>query len=90
MTEVLSNLFIDVHLSKAKLPLFLDCHCYCIASTVSEYCLRQMLLGVLVDSSTNLLCNDLYDYGSLRIDMAFGGICTKTNPNIRYRFQMPC
>jgi hypothetical protein len=43
------NLFVDVHLSQAKLTLFLDGYYFLIASTGSEYSLRYMLLKVVAD-----------------------------------------
>ena len=52
MTDVMASLFIDVHLSKAKLTLFREGNCFLIASTVSTYSLRQMLLRVVADGST--------------------------------------
>jgi len=45
MTDVIANLFLDVHQSKAKLSIFLDGNCFVIASTVSVYFLQQMLLS---------------------------------------------
>jgi len=53
MTEVIANLFVDVHLSKPKLTLFLDGNCFVIPSTVSEYSLWQMLQRVREDGSTS-------------------------------------
>jgi hypothetical protein len=52
MTDVMANFFIDVHLSKAKLPLFGDGNFFLIASTVSAYSLWQMLLRVVADGNT--------------------------------------
>jgi len=52
MTDVLANMFDDVHLSNAKLTLFLNVNCFLIASTVSAYSLRQMLRRVVADGST--------------------------------------
>jgi len=52
MTDILASLFVDVHLSKVKLTLYLDSNCFLIASTVSAYSLRQMLLSVIADGST--------------------------------------
>jgi len=74
MTDVIANLFVDVHPSKAKLSLFLDGSCFLIASTVGMYSLRQILLRVLADGNTNVLCNALYDHRSLRLDITFHGI----------------
>jgi len=55
MTEVMSTLFVVVHPSKAKLPLFHDGNCFLIACTVSAYSLWQMLLRVEADGSTKSL-----------------------------------
>ena len=74
MTDDIANLIVDVQRSKAKLTLFLDGNCLLIASTVSVYSLRQILLRVLVDGNTNLLCNALYDQHSSRYDIDFHGI----------------
>lgn len=57
----MANVFTDVHLFKAKLHLYLDGNCFLIASTVSGYFLRQILLRVLADGSTSLLHNALHD-----------------------------
>jgi len=61
MTDGIANLFVDVHLSKVKLTLFLDGSCFLSASTISVYSLRQILLRVLADGNTNSLCNVFYD-----------------------------
>jgi hypothetical protein len=74
MTDVIANLFVDVHPSKAKLTLFLDSNCFLIATTVSLYSLRQMLLRALADSNTKSPRNALYERRSLRFDIAFDGI----------------
>jgi len=73
MTNVMANLFVDVHPSKAKLTLFLDGYYFLIAFTVSEYSLRQMLIRVLADSRTRSLRSALYDRRSSRFDIAFHG-----------------
>jgi len=83
MTDVIANVFVEVHPSKAKLTLFLVGNCILIASTVSEYSLRQMLLKVLADGSTSSLRNALYDHRSSRFDIGFHGIWAETHPNIR-------
>jgi len=88
MTDVIANLFVDVHPSKAKLTLFVDGNCFLIASTVSVYSLRQILLRVLANGNTNSLCNALYDRLSWRFDIGFHGICAETKPNVRYRFKV--
>jgi len=74
MTEVMANLFVDVHPSKAKLTLFLDSNCILIASTVSAYSLWQILLRVVADGSTRSSHNALYGRRSSRFDVAFRGI----------------
>jgi hypothetical protein len=63
--------FVDVNPSKAKLTLFLDGNCFLIASTVSVYSLRQILLRVLADGYTKSLRNELYEYHNSRFDIAF-------------------
>jgi len=83
MTDVIANLFVDVHPSKAKLPLFLDGSCFLIASTVSVYSLRQIILRVLAQGNTSLLRNALYDRRSSRLDIAFHRIWGETKPNMR-------
>jgi hypothetical protein len=88
MTDVNVNLFLDVHPSKAKLTLFLDGNCFLIASTVSVYSLRQILLRVLADGNTKSLRNALYTRHSSRFDIAFDGIWAETKPNMRWWFQL--
>jgi len=84
----MANLFVDVHLSKAKLNLFRDGNCFLIVSTVSAYSPPQMLLRVVADGSTRSSRNALYDRRSSRFDIAFHGIWANTNPNMRYRFHV--
>jgi hypothetical protein len=84
MTNDMVSWFDDIHPFKDKLTLFLDGNCLLIASTVSVYSLRQMLLRVLADRNTNSLRNALYDRCSLRFDIAFDGICAETMLNISY------
>jgi len=74
MTDLMASLFVDVHPSKAELTLFLEGNCVLIAFTVSVYFLQQMLLSMLVDGSTNSLCNGLYDCPSSKFDIPFPGI----------------
>jgi len=83
MTNIIANLFVDVHPSKAKLTLFLDGNCFLIAFTVSVYSLRQILLRVLADGYTKSLHNALYDRRSTRFDFVFHGIWAETKPNMR-------
>jgi hypothetical protein len=71
MTDVIPNLFVDVHPSKAKLTLFLDSNWFLIVSTVSVYSLQQILLRVLPDSNTNSLLNALHEHLSSTFDVAF-------------------
>jgi hypothetical protein len=49
MTDVIANMFANVHPVKAKYTLFLECNCFLIASTDSENSFPQMLLRVLAD-----------------------------------------
>ena len=84
----MASLFSDVHLSKAKLTGFRDGNFFLIASMVSAYSLRQMLLRVVADSSTRSLYNALYDRRSSRLDIAFHGIWAETNPNTWWRFHV--
>jgi len=81
--NILASLVVDIHTSKAQLTLFRDGNSFLIASTVSAYSLRQMLLWVIMDSSTRSLRNALYDNYSTRFDIAFRGIWAKTNPDMR-------
>jgi len=74
MTDVIANLFINVHLCKAKLTLFLDGSYFQIAPTVSEYSLLQMFPKVLVDGSSSSPRNVLTDHHSLRFDILFHGL----------------
>jgi hypothetical protein len=83
MTNVIANLFVDVNPSKAKLTLFLDGNCFLIASTVSGYSLRQILLRVLADGNPKLLCKALYEHRSSWFDIVFHGISGETKPNMR-------
>jgi hypothetical protein len=71
MTDVIANLFVDIHQYKAKLSLFLDGNWVFIAPSVSEYSLWQRLLQVLPDGRTSLQCNTLLDHCSSKIDIAF-------------------
>ena len=82
MTDVIANLFVDVHPSKPKLTLFLDSTCFLIASTVSAYSLWQRLLRVLADGSTSSLVNALYDQCSLRFEIAIQEMCAETYSNM--------
>jgi len=83
MPNVIANSFVDVHLSKAKLTLFLDGNCFLIATTVSVYSIRQILIRVLAYGNSKSLRNALYDYRSPSIDIAFHGIRAGTNPNMK-------
>jgi hypothetical protein len=83
MTEIMASLFVDVYPSKAKLTLFRIGNCLLIASTVSAYCLREMLLKVVADDGTRSLRNALYDRHSSSFDIAFSGIYAETNSNMR-------
>jgi hypothetical protein len=74
MINIMPRFFVDVHRSKAKLTLFHDGNCFLIASKVGVYSLWQILLRVVVDGSTRLLRNALYDSHSSRFDIALHGI----------------
>jgi hypothetical protein len=74
MTDVIANLFVDIHPLIAKLTLFLDGNCFIIASTLREYSLRQSLLKVMADGITSLLRNALYDRRSSRFEIGFQGM----------------
>jgi len=79
----ITNLFVDVHPSKATLTLFLEGNCFLIAFTVSVYSLGQIILRVVADGNTNSLRNALYECGRSRFDITFHGIWADTNPNMR-------
>jgi len=83
MTNDKTYLFVDVHPSKSKLTLFLDSKCLWIACTVGVYSLRQMVLSVLADPSTNSHRNSLSDSGRSRFNLEIDGIYAETNPNVR-------
>jgi len=65
---------VDVHLSKAKLTLFLNYNCSLIASNVSDHSLQQMLIRVLLDGSMSLLPDAAYNHHSSSFDIVFHGI----------------
>ena len=77
MTDIIADLVLNVHLSKAQLTSFLDCNFFLNASTVSEYSLPQMLLSKLTDDSTNSLCNGLYNGHRSRFRIGLHGICAE-------------
>jgi len=83
MTEVMASLFVEVHPSKAKQTLFRNGNYFLIASTVSAYSLRQMLIWVVADGRTRSACNALYDCRNSGFDVAFQGMGAETNPNMR-------
>jgi len=83
MTNVMDSMVIEVHPSKGKLTFFCNGYCFPIASTVSAYSLRQMLLRVVADDRTRSSCNALFDHCSSRSDIAFDGMCVERNPNMR-------
>jgi len=74
MTDIIASLFVDVHPSKAKLTLFCDGNYLLIACMVGSYALQQMLLRVVVDSSTSSSRNALYDRRNSRFDITFHAI----------------
>jgi hypothetical protein len=83
MTDIMPNLFINVHPSTAILGLFLDRNSFQIASAVSVYSLRQMLFSVHVDGMTNLPYTALYDHRDSWFDVAFHELSAETNSNLR-------
>jgi len=74
MTDVMAGLIVDIHPSKAELTLFHDRNWLLIASTVSAYSLRQMLLRVIADGSTRSSRDALSDHRSSTFDIAFDGL----------------
>jgi len=88
MTDVMVSLFVDLHPSRANLPLYHDGNCFLIASMVRAYSLRQMLLRVVVDRSTRSSRDVLYDRHSSSFDIAFHGMWAETNLNMGSRFHM--
>jgi len=83
MTDGMASLFVDVHLSKAKLNVSLDGNCFLIAFTVNENSLQEMILRVLADCCTSSLRSALYDHSSSRFDIVFQRIWAGINPNMR-------
>ena len=83
MPDVMACLVVDEHLSNSKQTAFRDVNYFSIAYMVSAYSLRQMQLRLVADSSTRLRHNALYYCRSLRFDIAFHGICVRTNPIMR-------
>jgi len=83
MMDIIVDLFVDVHPSKATLTLFLDGNCFVIVSTVCVYSLLQILRKMLADGNTNWVRNALYDCRSLWFDIAFHELWAKTNHHIR-------
>jgi len=83
MTDVMADLFVEVHPSKAKLSLFRNGSWFFIVSTVGAYSLRQMLLRVVTDGRTRTSFNALDDRGSWKFVIAFHGMRAETNPNMR-------
>jgi len=81
MTDFMASLFVDVHPFKDKVTLFCKGNCFLIASTVSAYSLRQMLLRVVADGRTRLSRNALFYCRSSIFDTMFYGLCAETNPN---------
>jgi len=79
---MIANLFVDVHPSKAKQTFLLAGNCFLIASTVTVYSLRQILLRVLADGNTTLLRNALHERCSSTFDIVFHGMWAETYPNM--------
>jgi hypothetical protein len=76
------NFFLDVHPSTAILTLFLDGHCFSIASTVTDYSIWQMLVKESVHDTTDVLRKVLYHCHSCKFDIVFQKIWAKTNTNM--------
>jgi len=83
MSDVIANLFIYVHPSKAKLILCHDGNCFLIASTVGVYSLCLMLLRVLADDNTNSLLNTFHEHRISKFAIASHGESPKINTNMR-------
>lgn len=77
------NLFVAVHLSKAKLTLYHDCNCNSIASTVSAKSCQKLLPRVIADSSTISSPNDFYDPHQSTYEISLYEISGKTKFNLR-------
>lgn len=88
MTDIMASMCVDGHPSKAKVTLFCNRNCFLIACMVGADSLRQMLLRVVVESSTKSLCNASYHHCSSKFGIEFHGIWAETNPNVRLRFHM--
>jgi len=82
MTDIIASVYVDVHPSIDKQTSLRDGNCFLIATTVSAYSLRQMLLRVIADGTTSSSRDALYDRRSSRFDIAFHGIWAETNPNM--------
>jgi len=83
MTDIISNLVVDVHPSGAKVTWFLEGNCVLIASSVAVYFHRQMLLTILADGSTNSLRDVLYNYCNSRYNTVLHEIEAEVNANMR-------
>jgi len=78
----MATLSVDIHLSKAILTSSIHRNCIIIASTISDYSLRQMLLKVLTDGSTSSHHTASFDRSNCRFDNPFHGILAESNPNM--------
>jgi hypothetical protein len=83
MTDVIVNLFVDVHLYKANLTLFRTSNGLLIAFSASEYSLQQMLPTVVADNSTRSSGNAVFLRHSSRFDIKFQAIYAELNSNTR-------
>ena len=57
MTDIMASPCVDFHLSNAKLSSLWAGNCLLIASTVSQFSIWHMMVRVVVDGPTRLLCN---------------------------------
>jgi hypothetical protein len=83
MTDIVHNKYVKVHPSEAKLSSFLDSDYILIVFTVSVYCIPQILFRVLLDSSTNIVRDVLFDCRRPRVDIVFHELLAETNHNRR-------
>jgi len=86
MTDVMANLFVDVHPFRAELTWLHDCNSIWIESTISEYFLRLILLCVLVAGKADSLRNTVYDLLGSGLRIVFPGNCGKTDTRLISQF----
>jgi hypothetical protein len=80
VTDVIFNLFVEVHPCKSPLALLLDGNYFLIPSCVGKYTHWHILPNVLADSNTISLCSALYNCHSWRVDIALCGWCPEHIP----------